>query len=182
MLQFDSLAFANALTDGGMDRRVAETVAAAQHELFSEMAAKSLLTRDDIDDLRILIETRMVALTAASERVIYELRGDLDALRSAYSESFAEVKAANAAMLETINRMQSELPGSLREPLLHGQKQELVKLREAVFEKMQVHQDRRDHSTFLMIRAIRNKLLLLGIVAGSGLIAAGFFAMRHLSP
>jgi hypothetical protein len=179
MLQFNTLAFANALVDGGMDRRTAETVAAAQHELISELAAKNLPSRDDVNDLRILIETRMVALAAGNERIIYELRADLDSLRSASSESIAEMKAVNAALADTISRMQGELSSSLREPLLQGQKQELAKLREAVFDKMQMHQDRRDHSTFLMVRAIRNKLLLLGVVGLAALVAAGYFAMRY---
>jgi hypothetical protein len=188
MLQFNTLAFANALVDGGMDRKTAETIAAAQHELISELAAKNLPSRDDVNDLRILIETRMVALTAANERIIHELRADLDSLRSASSEGIAEVKAVNAALSDTISealsdtisRMQGELPSSLREPLLQGQKQELAKLREAVFDKMQMHQDRRDHSTFLMIRAIRNKLLVLGVIGVAALVGVGYFAMRYL--
>ncbi len=180
MLQFNTLAFANALVDGGMDRRTAETIAAAQHELISELAAKNLPSRDDVNDLRILIETRMVALTAANERIIHELRADLDSLRSASSEGIAEMKAVNAALADTIARMQGELASSVREPLLQGQKQELARLREAMFDKMQMHQDRRDHSTFLMIRAIRNKLLVLGVVGLAALLAAGYFAMRYL--
>jgi hypothetical protein len=171
MLQFNSLAFANALVDGGMDRKTAEAVTAAQHELITELASKNLPSRDDVNDLRILIETRMVALAAANERVIHELRADLDSLRGASSEGAAQIKAASVALSGEI--------ASLREHLLQGQRQELAKLRETLLERMQVHQDRRDHNAFLMVRAIRNKLLLLGLAGVAALAAAGYFAMRH---
>lgn len=190
MLQFNTLAFSNALVDGGMDRRTAETVASAQHELISELAAKNLPSRDDVNDLRILIETRMVALTAANERIVQELRADLDTLRGELhaagrdiahirtsAAGLAEVKATWHTLSEAIERRHAEMAKDLPERISLLQRPELIKLREALFDRMQAYQDRRDHSAFLMIRAIRNKLLLLAIAGVTALVAVGYFAM-----
>lgn len=199
MLQFNTLAFSNALVDGGMDRRTAETVASAQHELISELAAKNLPSRDDVNDLRILIETRMVALTAANERIVQELRADLDTLRGELhaagrdiahirtsaegighsTAGLAEVKATLHTLSEAIERRHAEMARDLPERLSLSQRPELIKLREALFDKMQTYQDRRDHSAFLMVRAIRNKLLLLAIAGLAALLAAGYFTKKY---
>jgi hypothetical protein len=104
MPEFSAIEFLKQLTKAGVEPKLAEAIAGAQAKMVGDLVARDLVTREDMNDLRILVESRLAEISAGSDRTVLEIRRDIDAARAEIELKAREIKAAHEALQEHIKK------------------------------------------------------------------------------
>ena len=101
-ITFDTLAYANKLKAAGVESRVAEAQAEAQHDLFAEVIENKLATKEDINQLKIATKEDINQLKIATKE-------DINQLKIATKEDINQLKQDIGQLKQDVGQLENRL-------------------------------------------------------------------------